>query len=109
MSTTVTVTEAAQPQTPPQSGVVEELTLWQKLTEVHINPLNGKCITLPILSLRSHYSRNFHLYVLLHAHTHAAASCAKSFSANAGHGLVSGWHCESADTNFKAHNFLIDV
>ena len=39
----------------------EKLSLWQILTEVHINPLNGKCTTLPILSLKSHYSRNFHL------------------------------------------------
>lgn len=99
MSTTVTVTEAAaQPQTPPQPGVVEKLTLWQKLTEVHINPLNGKCITLPILSLSSHYSRNFHLYVLLHTHTHdIAASCAKSSTTMTDHGSVFGWHCESTE------------
>lgn len=36
-------------------------TLWEELTEVRVNPLNGKCTTLPILSLGNQYSRNFHL------------------------------------------------
>ncbi|KAH9836835.1 major facilitator superfamily domain-containing protein [Rhodofomes roseus] len=36
-------------------------TLWQSITETRINPLNGKCTTLPILSLKTQYSRNFHL------------------------------------------------
>ncbi|KAI0962721.1 hypothetical protein AcW1_000016 [Taiwanofungus camphoratus] len=36
-------------------------TLWEELTEVRVNPLNGKCTTLPILSLGNQYSRSFHL------------------------------------------------
>ncbi|GBE78767.1 Nitrate transporter [Sparassis crispa] len=38
-----------------------EFTLWQSLTQAHLNPLNKKCVTLPILNLRNQYSRNFHL------------------------------------------------
>lgn len=44
----------------PQSAE-PSMTLWQMATEARINPLNGKCTTLPILSLRNQYSRNFHL------------------------------------------------
>ncbi|KAK7682148.1 hypothetical protein QCA50_014735 [Cerrena zonata] len=36
-------------------------SLWAMLTTVKINPENRKCTTLPILSLRNQYSRNFHL------------------------------------------------
>ncbi|KZT68488.1 nitrate transporter [Daedalea quercina L-15889] len=36
-------------------------TFWQTITEAHVNPLNGKCTTLPLLSLKTQYSRNFHL------------------------------------------------
>ncbi|CCM02700.1 uncharacterized protein FIBRA_04806 [Fibroporia radiculosa] len=38
-----------------------KLSVWQKLTEVHVNPTNGKCTTLPLLNLRNQYTRNFHL------------------------------------------------
>lgn len=39
----------------------EDLSLWQRLTTVRINPMNNKCTTLPILSLNNKYSINFHL------------------------------------------------
>ncbi|GJE85170.1 nitrate transporter [Phanerochaete sordida] len=42
-------------------GQPEELTLWQRLTTVRINPVNNKCTTLPILKLNNPYSINFHL------------------------------------------------
>ncbi|CAL1702989.1 unnamed protein product [Somion occarium] len=42
-------------------GSSEARTLWEVLTTVAINPSNGKCRTLPILSLNNQYSRNFHL------------------------------------------------
>ncbi|KAK7449734.1 hypothetical protein VKT23_013209 [Stygiomarasmius scandens] len=34
---------------------------WRSLTTVKVNPVNGKCTTLPILSLNNRYSINFHL------------------------------------------------
>lgn len=39
----------------------EKLTLWQKITTVRVNPINNKCMTLPILKLNNPYSINFHL------------------------------------------------
>lgn len=37
------------------------LSLWDNLTKVQVNALNRKCMTLPLLNLRSQYARNFHL------------------------------------------------
>ena len=45
------------------AGPNDDLTLWQTLTTVRVNPKNGKCTTLPIFNLRSPYARNFHLWV----------------------------------------------
>ncbi|KAI0035447.1 nitrate transporter [Vararia minispora EC-137] len=42
-------------------SVRERGGLWTYLTAVRVNPPNLKCETLPILSLRNQYSRNFHL------------------------------------------------
>jgi NNP family nitrate/nitrite transporter-like MFS transporter len=39
----------------------EKLSLWQKLTTLRVNPVNNKCMTLPILKLNNPYSINFHL------------------------------------------------
>ncbi|EIN13059.1 nitrate transporter [Punctularia strigosozonata HHB-11173 SS5] len=36
-------------------------SLFDRFTVPRVNHLNGKCTTLPILSLKSQYSRNFHL------------------------------------------------
>ncbi|KZV93273.1 nitrate transporter [Exidia glandulosa HHB12029] len=35
--------------------------LWERLTTTRVNPLNLKCETLPVFSLKSQYARNFHL------------------------------------------------
>jgi MFS transporter, NNP family, nitrate/nitrite transporter len=43
------------------SGPNDDLTLWQTLTTLRVNPKNGKCTTLPMFDLRSPYARNFHL------------------------------------------------
>jgi hypothetical protein len=45
------------------SSAVPKTSMWEYLTTVRLNPVNLKCQTLPILSLRNQYSRNFHLYV----------------------------------------------
>ncbi|OCH89835.1 nitrate transporter [Obba rivulosa] len=37
------------------------LKTWDQFTHVRVNSLNGKCTTLPILTLSSKYSRSFHL------------------------------------------------
>ncbi|KAH8091841.1 nitrate transporter [Cristinia sonorae] len=38
-----------------------ETSAWQYLTVAKVNAINRKCMTLPILNLRSQYARNFHL------------------------------------------------
>lgn len=40
---------------------VASVGIWESLTTTRVNPLSLKCETLPILSLRNQYSRNFHL------------------------------------------------
>jgi hypothetical protein len=60
MSASAASTQASSPARTPVSE--QPLSLWEKLTTVRTNPVNLKCTTLPILSLRSQYSRNFHLY-----------------------------------------------
>ncbi|OSX68190.1 hypothetical protein POSPLADRAFT_1043315 [Postia placenta MAD-698-R-SB12] len=37
------------------------MNVWKTLTQVHVNPANGKCTTLPLLHLKSQYALNFHL------------------------------------------------
>ncbi|KAI0338848.1 nitrate transporter [Trametopsis cervina] len=39
----------------------EQLSLVQKLTTVRVNPVNNKCLTIPLLRLDNPYSINFHL------------------------------------------------
>ena len=39
----------------------DNVSLWAILTTIRTNPLNNKCLTLPILRLDNPYSVNFHL------------------------------------------------
>jgi hypothetical protein len=52
-----------------ESAPTSKTSAWEYLTTVRLNPLNLKCQTLPILSLRNQYSCNFHLYVGIYAST----------------------------------------
>lgn len=55
---------------------VDTLTLWSYLTTIRTNPLNDKCLTLPILRLDNPYSVNFHLLV----YQYVSVECSLTFN-----------------------------